>query len=79
MNKVKTFGNTVWCFICEYGVCAGIYFLLKTKLEDFFWAECWLLACLAFFVYTAIEFTLDYIDKGKKNEKEDVEGKSKED
>ena len=80
MNKVKTTLNIVWCFLCEYGICLSIYFLLKTKLEDFFWAEIWIFACLAYFVYTAVEFSLDYIDQeNTKNEKEDVEGKAKED
>lgn len=75
MDKVKTFKNIVWCFIAEYGFCIGIYFLLKTKLDDFFWAECWLLACLAYFLYATVEFALDYIDREKKNEEEDIEKK----
>lgn len=78
-NKVKTFKNIIWCFICEYGICLSIYFLLKTKLDDFYWAEIWIFACLAFFVYFAVEVSLDYIDKEKKNEKEDIESKAKED
>ena len=80
MKKVNTVQNIVYCFICEYGICLGIYFLLKTKLDDFFWAEFWVLGCLAYFIYATVEFTLDYIDKeNAKNEKEDLEDKAKED
>ena len=75
MYKVKTFKNIIRCFIAQYGFCIGIYFLLKTKLNDFFWAECWLLACLAYFINASIELALDCIDKEKKNEEEDVEKK----